>query len=65
MRLRAGRNPGNVEKDQLCLREEFRVWVVDMLHAVPLLYSVMERSPCLYLKQVKGNKLLHRIILYF
>ena len=42
----------------VCHREEFKVPVVDMLHDVPLLYSVIEWSPCLY-KKVEENNLLH------
>ena len=34
---------------------------VDMLHDVPLLYSVIELFPCL--KQEKGKNLLHRLII--
>ena len=37
-----------MKKDRLCHGEEFGVWVSDVLHAVLLLYSVLEWSPSLY-----------------
>ena len=43
------RSLGNVKKEvrkALCHREELKVRVLDMLHAVRLLYGIIEQSPC-------------------